>query len=98
MFDILGREQSVWMGNVASTICNGFKWREDMLNFNEESPTYDDNKIGHILEVGVKYLEQLHELSTILPVRIKKYHKLATILQKIKISHTYKNPEIGIRS
>lgn len=44
MFDILGREQSVWMGNVANTICNGFKWREDMLNFNEESPTYDDNK------------------------------------------------------
>ena len=47
----------------------GFKWKENMLKFNEEFiKNYDkDSDKGYILEVDVKYPKNLHDFHDDLP-------------------------------
>ena len=47
----------------------GFKWKKNMLKFNEEfTKNYDeDSDNGYILEVDVEYHESLHDLHSDLP-------------------------------
>ena len=48
---------------------DGFKWKKDMLKFNEDFiKNYDkDSDKGYILEVDVEYPKNLHDLHSDLP-------------------------------
>ena len=48
---------------------SGFKWKENMLKFNEEfiKNYEEDSDKGYILEVHVKYPKSLHDLHSDLP-------------------------------
>ena len=48
---------------------DGFKWKKDMLKFNEDFiKNYDeDSDKGYIFEVDVEYPKYLHDLHTDLP-------------------------------
>ena len=50
-------------------LVDSFKWTKGMLTFDKDyTKNYDeDSDTGHILEVDVKYLKQLHELHNNLP-------------------------------
>ena len=78
---------------------NGFKWKKNMLKFNEEFiKNYDeDSNKGYILEVDVKYPNKLHDLHSDLPflperLKIGKCKKLVCNL------HDKKNYVVHIRS
>ena len=69
-----------------------FKWKKNMLNFNEDViKIYDEeNDEGHILEVDVKYPKRLHNLQCDLPflperMKINKCNKLVCNLHDKKI-------------
>ena len=50
-------------------IVDGFKWKKNMLKFNEDfiKNYYEDSNKGYILEVDVKYPKRLHDLHSDLP-------------------------------
>ena len=63
---------------------DGFKWKKNMLKFNEDFvKNYDeDSDKGHIFEVDVEYPKNLHDLKSDLPflperIKINKCSKLA---------------------
>ena len=63
-------------------LVNSFKWKTNMLKFNEFIRNYDkDSNKGYILEVDVEYPIDLHDLHSNLPflperMRINKCNKL----------------------
>ena len=84
----------------------GFKWKKDKLKFNEEFiKNYDeDSDKGYILEVDVKYSENVHGLHEDLPflpesMKIGKCNKLVCNLRdKKKICCSYKIIKTSIKS
>ena len=79
------------MGNVSKIVSKWFKWLEDTSEINEEFiKNYDENnKIGYILEVDVKYPRKLHDLHSDLPflpkrMKIDKCKKLVCNLRNKK--------------
>ena len=78
---------------------NGFRWKQNMLKFNEEfiKNYNEDSDKGYILEVDVKYPKNLHGLHEDLPflperMKIGKYKKLVCNL------YDKKNYVVHIRS
>ena len=77
----------------------GFKWKKNMLKFNEYfTKNYDqDSDKGYILEVDVEYPKRLHDLHSYLPflperMKINKCNKLVCNL------HNKNNYVVHIRS
>ena len=85
---------------------SGFKWKKDKLKFNEEFiKNYDeDSDKGYILEVDVKYSENVHGLHEDLPflterMKIGKCNKLVcNLCDKKKICCSYKIIKTSIKS
>ena len=72
---------------------DGFKWKKDMLKFNEDFiKNYDkDSDKGYILEVDVEYPKNLHDLHSDLPflperMKIKKNASSLYAICMIKIT------------
>ena len=58
-----------WWGMSQKLPVNGFKWRNDIFHSDENFlKCYDkDSDKGYIFEVGIEYLENLHNLRNNLP-------------------------------
>ena len=78
---------------------SGFKWKKNMLKFNEEFiKNYDeDSDKGYILEVGVKYPENLHGLHEDLPF-LPKRMKIGKCKKLVCNLHDKNNYVVHIRS
>ena len=59
-------KSSIWIGNVAKVICNGFKWVEQRSQFNE------DSDIAFFIEGNVKFSEKLYDSHNDLPFLSKR--------------------------
>ena len=59
--------QFVWMGNVSKVPVDGFKWKQNMLKFNEDfiKNCDEDSDKGYIFEIVVEYPKHLHDLHSI---------------------------------
>ena len=83
---------------------DGFKWKKNMLKFNEESiRNYDeDSDKGYILEVDVEYPKNFNDLHSDLPflserMKINKYSKLVCNLYDKKLCCSYKIIKTSIK-
>ena len=68
---------------------DGFKWKENISKFNEDSD--EDNNKGYILEADVKYLKNVHDLHSDLPFlpEIMKINKCSKLVCSLYDKHNY---------
>ena len=84
---------------------DGFKWKKNMLKFNDDFiKNYDeDSDKGYILEVDVEYPKHLPDLHSDLPffpkrIKISKCSKLLCNLYDKKVCCSYKIIEASLKS
>ena len=84
---------------------NSFKWKTNMLKFNEEFiKNYDeDSDKGYILEVDIEYPKDLDDLHSDLPflpekMKINKCNKLVCNMYDKKLCCSHKSFKTSIRS
>ena len=74
---------------------NGFKWVEDISEFNEDfvKSYNDDSEKGYFLEIDVQYPKKLHDLHSDLPFL---FERMKTEKNEKLISNLHGKTEYGI--